>query len=118
MNLLSLFIGPQLPTILSKHSMVPLGYGQALIGGFRGKSSFDSIDPSANDIQTKVIHLTCSNRNCTFSFLKEMLSMPRQNFVAIPIPDTISGCITGGKNIKTVKTYYFMTKYVSFNTML
>ena len=107
MKLLSLFIGPQLPTILSRHSMVPLGYGQALIGGFRGKSSFDSIDPSANDIQTKVIHLTCSNRNCTFSILKEMLSMPRQSFVAIPIPDTISGCITGGKNRKTVKNILY-----------
>ena len=47
-----------------------------------------------------------------------MLSMPRQNFVAIPIPDTISGCITGGKNIKTVKTYYIVAKYVSSNTML
>ena len=47
--------------------------------------------------------MTCSNRNCILSLLDRELSVPKGNFVAIPIPDTISGCITGGKNF--LQTY-------------
>ena len=60
--------------------MVRLGKGQALIGG------------------NSIYSMGCSNRNCIISLLNRELSVPRYNFVAIPIPDTISGCITGGKN--------------------
>ena len=71
---------------LESHSMVRLGKGQAILGGW-----------SNNVYQAKIYSMTCSNRNCMISLLDRELSVPRQDFVAIPIPDTISGCITGGR---------------------
>ena len=66
--------------------MVRLGKGQAILGG------------RSNGIyQTKIYSMGCSNSNCIISLLNRELTVPRYNFVAIPIPDTISGCITGGK---------------------
>ena len=67
--------------------MVRLGKGQAILGGSSG-----------TDYQAKIYSMTCSNRNCIISLLNRELSVPKGYFVAIPIPDTISGCITGGKN--------------------
>ena len=67
--------------------MVRLGKGQAILGG-----------KSTNVYQAKIYLMTCSNRNCIISLLDRELSAPKAEFVAIPIPDTISGCITGGKN--------------------
>ena len=79
--------GPLLPITLEYHSMVRLGKGQAILGGL------------SNDVyQAKIYSMGCSNRNCIISLLNREISVPRYNFVAIPIPDTISGCITGGKN--------------------
>ena len=78
--------GPLLPIPLASHSMVKLGKGQAILGG-----SSDGVH------QAKIYSMTCSNRNCMISLLDRELSVPRQDFVAIPIPDTISGCITGGR---------------------
>ena len=73
---------------LEYHSMVRLGNGQAILGGL-----------STNNVhQAKIYSMTCSNRNCIISLLNRELSVPKGYFVAIPIPDTISGCITGGKN--------------------
>ena len=70
------------------HSMVRLGKGQAILGGL-----------SKNNVyQVKIYSMTCSNRNCIISLLNRELSVPKSEFMAIPIPDTISGCITGGKN--------------------
>ena len=65
--------------------MVRLGKGQAILGGYNG------------DYQAKIYSMTCSNRNCIILLLDRELSVPKGWFVAIPIPDTISGCITGGK---------------------
>ena len=76
--------GPLSP--LSGHSMVRLRKGQAILGG------------SGDFIYRFVFLMTCSNRNCIISLLNKVLSAPKQRFVAIPIPDTISECITGGKN--------------------
>ena len=67
--------------------MVRLGKGQAIFGG-RSDSVY----------QAKIYTMGCSNRNCIISLLNRELSVPKEDFVAIPIPDTISGCITGGKN--------------------
>ena len=67
--------------------MVKLGKGQAILGGSSGGA-----------YQSKIYSMTCSNRNCIISLLNRELSVPNNKFVAIPIPDTISGCITGGKN--------------------
>ena len=78
--------GPLLPMPLTYHSMVRLGKGQAIVGGW-----------SNADTLAKIYFMTCSNRNCIISLLDRELSVPKALFVAIPIPDTISGCITGGK---------------------
>ena len=70
--------------------MVELGNGQAIIGGYS-----DGYGPHAK------IHLfNCMNRNCSISTLNQELSVPRYWFLAIPIPDTIAGCISGGKKFK------------------
>ena len=68
------------------HAMVELGNGQAIIGG--GVSGI---------IQDKIYLFSCTNRNCSIHHLDQILSLPRYQFVAIPIPDKLSGCITGGK---------------------
>ena len=84
-----LFTGPKLPMRLREHTMVLLGKGLAIIGGYGNETA-----------QDKIHLLSCMNRNCSISTLSQELSMPRYWFVAIPIPDTITGCITGGKDIK------------------
>ena len=66
--------------------MVQLGNGQAIIGGDRN-----------GYIQAKIHLLNCMNKNCSITTLKQELSVPRYWFLAIPIPDTITGCISGGK---------------------
>ena len=83
--------GPLLPIPLAIHSMVRLGKGQAILGGRTYESDYKSD-------QAKIYSMTCSNRNCIISLLERELSVPKGYFVAIPIPDTISGCITDGKN--------------------
>jgi hypothetical protein len=76
--------------------MVRLGKGQAILGGM-----------SNWVLQAKIYSMTCSNKNCTILLLDRELSVPRYQFMAIPIPDTISGCITGGKKIqKNPKALY------------
>ena len=89
--------GPSLPKELYAHSMVKLGKGQAVLGGV---SSYYYNGP-----QAEIYSMTCSNRNCIISLLNRELSVPNTNFVAIPIPDTISGCITGGKKYFQKKIY-------------
>ena len=84
--------GPLLPLILEYHSMVRLGKGQAILGG----SGIPS-ESSDHVYEAKIYSMTCSNRNCIISLLNRELSVPKGQFVAIPIPDTISGCLTGGK---------------------
>ena len=85
--------------------MVLLGKGLAIIGGYGNANA-----------QDKIHLLSCMNRNCSISTLSQELSMPRYVFVAIPIPDTITGCITGGKDIKKVPDWFailnlFSTKF-------
>ena len=70
---------------LERHAIVQLGNGQAIIGGFGYES------------QDKIYLFNCMDRNCSIHQLSQELSVPRYWFVAIPIPDTLSGCITGGK---------------------
>ena len=77
--------GPLLPIPLGSHSMVRLGNAQAILGG-----------NSNNVYQSKIYLMTCSNWNCIISLLSRELSVARDDFVAIPIPDSISGCVTGG----------------------
>ena len=84
--------GPLLPIPLYWHSMVRLGQGQAILGG-----------KSSAAYQTRIYSLTCLNRYCSISILHRELSVPRVSFVAISIPDTVSGCIKAGNhNFKIV----------------
>ena len=82
--------------------MVQLGNGLAIIGGW-----VDGYGP-----QDKIRLLNCMNRNCSISTLSQELSVPRYWFLAIPIPDTIAGCISGGK--KSKKGAYFVYDFPKF----
>ena len=90
----NVFPGPELPVTISRHNMIPLGNGQAIIGG--------TMAPGANGYNSEIYFLNCVNSNLTHSnlevsVLNQTLSFPRRSFLAIPIPDIISGCISGGK---------------------
>ena len=99
-----LFTGPKLPMRLYRHAMVQLGNGQAIIGGGNGDMAQDKI------------HLfSCMNRNCSIHQLDQVLAVPRYWFVAIPIPDTLSGCITGGK--KFHKNYVVSLQFKTFSNL-
>ena len=82
-----------MPMGLFKHAMVQLGNGQAIIGG----AGDEIIYENDYSIQFKIHLLNCMNRNCSISTLSQELSVPREYFLAIPLPDTIVDCITGGK---------------------
>ena len=81
--------------------MVKLDKGQAILGGKDSNGAY----------QTKIYLMKCSNRNCKISLLSKELSAPKHGFVAIPIPDTISGCITKG-NIDFQN--FFTTKHLFY----
>ena len=66
--------------------MVALGLGQAVLGGY-GNSAY----------QKKIYLITCSEQICMISLLNQELSIPRGYFVAIPIPDSMSGCISNSE---------------------
>ena len=78
---LTITAGPELPIGIFGHSMVPFGSGQAIIGG-----------EGDGGVQRKIYHLTCSQRICNIQQMTQELSVPRGYFVAIPIPDHLSGC--------------------------
>ena len=93
--------GPLLLKPLYGHSMVRLGKGQAILGG-----------KSNNDHQTNIYMMTCSNRHCFISLLNRKLSVAREFFVAIPIPDEISVCLTGGKTGFQKSQNFYITKHL------
>ena len=86
---------------LSSHAMVHLGKGQAIIGG-AGNGQY----------QAKIHLLSCMNRECSISILSQELSVPKGDFLAIPIPDTITECISGGKKCKKGALFIFDSKPV------
>ena len=110
--------GPLLPLPLSHHSMVRIGKGQAILGGWSGSADksadFDPLlDDQANEVyHSKIYSLTCSNRNCIISLLDREMSVQKGYFVAIPIPDTISGCITKGKNDFQKPKKFYVSRYL------
>ena len=97
-HILYYILGPNLPVPLDSHSMVPLIHGQAIIGG----------SSDGNEAQNKIYFLTCSNMICTISTLSQELSVPRYWFVAIPILDSMSGCISGGKKVLLISMFVLM----------
>ena len=88
--------GPELLEPLSEHSMVPLGLGQAIIGGF-GLGQAISGGKTIKGYTKKIYLLECSQKDCSISKIVPELSIPLGSFVAIPIPDFFSGCISEGK---------------------
>ena len=98
---------------LSRHAMVQLGNGQAMIGGI-----------DLNNVYFKIHLLSCINRNCSISTLNQELSVPRLWFLAIPIPDTITGCISQGKKCQKkvpdsfVILNFFSTKFFQIASWL
>ena len=85
--ILAIITGPDLPIAIKGHSMVTLGFGQAILGGESNNDAY----------QSKIYFLTCSKQICMLSTLNKELSVPRSSFVAIPIPDSMSGCIGKSK---------------------
>ena len=73
--------------------MIPLGLGQAIIGG-----------KLYNSYQSNIYFITCSQHNFKLTKMDQKLAVPRERFVAIPIPDTISGCMSEGKILFTVNS--------------
>ena len=67
--------------------MVILGLGQAILGGLDDNKIF----------RNEIYHFSCYQEYCTISLLEQLLETPRAAFVAIPIPDSISGCISNSK---------------------
>ena len=63
--------------------MVTLGHGQGILGGW----DEDNID------QSKIYIMKCSQHVWDVTILEKELSIPRTSFMAIPIPDKMSGCI-------------------------
>ena len=66
--------------------MVPFGKGQIILGGI-GNFSYHS----------KIYYMSCLHQILTITVLSKELSVPRSYFVAIPIQDSISGCISESK---------------------
>ena len=64
--------------------MVALGYGQAILGGY----------DEDNVVQSKIYILKCSQHVWDVTMLDKELSIPRDNLMAIPIPDHLSECIS------------------------
>ena len=67
--------------------MVILGLGQAILGGRDDNGIY----------RNEIYHFTCYQEDFTISLLEQLLETPRAYFVAIPIPDSISGCISDSK---------------------
>ena len=85
---LPIFAGPDLPIALADHSMVTLGLAQAILGGY---------DEYDNEHQKNIYHFKCSQQICAITTLDQELSVPRGYFVALPVPDSVSGCISDSK---------------------
>ena len=83
--------GPELPVRLSGHSMATLGLGQAIIGGAESEGI------GSKTYIKKIYHLECAVGDCVISKVGSELSISRGLFVAIPIPDFLSGCILESK---------------------
>ena len=65
--------------------MITLGLGQAIIGG-----------ESKGQYQKTIYHFECSQLNCYISILELELAIPRASFVAMALPDHLSGCVSKG----------------------
>ena len=99
------FSGPDLSIPLWGHSMVPLSNGQAILGG----TFFIYGIMDQREFNPNIYFLTCSNLECNIQTMTQTASFLATSFVAIPIPDDMSGCIFRGKLIElTIKDGFFL----------
>ena len=99
--------GPDLSIPLFGHSMVPLSNGQAILGG----TFFIYGIMDQREFNPNIYFLTCSNLECNIQTMTQTASFLATSFVAIPIPDDMSGCIFRGKLIElTIKAFFLNTK--------
>ena len=68
--------------------MVTLGLALVIIGG-----------KSDNDYNKEIYNFECAREICKIIRYASELSISRGWFVAVPLPDIFSGCITEGKDI-------------------
>ena len=84
--------------------MVPLSNGQAILGG----TFFIYGIMDQREFNPNIYFLTCSNLECNIQTMTKTASFLATYFVAIPIPDDMSGCIFRGKLIElTIKDVFF-----------
>ena len=69
--------------------MVPLGLGQAILGGLDENDNF----------QKRIYFMNCFNHGCIVTTLSKELSDPLSEFVATAIPDITAACISKGKTL-------------------
>ena len=87
-----IYAGADLAIGIRSHSMVILGLGQAILGGKAADN-----DNTDKNYRKEIYHFKCYQHDCTISLLNQFLEVPRAYFVAIPIPDRTSGCISDRK---------------------
>ena len=73
--------------------MITLGLGQAIIGG-----------ESNGQYQNTIYYFECSELTCDISILEFELAIPRASFVAMVLPDHLSGCVSKG-NLLDIYTF-------------
>ena len=71
--------------------MTPLGNGLAIIGGKSQINDWITLD------NTHILLFTCSNLICKVKELQQLMPINYHHFVAIQIPNIISGCVSKGK---------------------
>ena len=76
-----IFKGPSLPKALVRHEMVRIGYDLIVLGGSNGEINSGAL-----------YKLSCTNYNCKWESLSQELKIPRNGFVAIPVPDDFVTC--------------------------
>ena len=80
------YVGPALPKTLISHEIVRIGLDLLVLGGF---------NPNANGIRyysEELFKLSCTNNECEWEKLPQNLTIPRSEFVAIPVPDDFITC--------------------------
>ena len=54
--------------------------------------------PEILQYQSTIYHMKCSQHICEVQQLSKRLSVPRSNFMAIPIPESLAECISESKS--------------------
>ena len=84
------YVGPALPKTLFFHEIVRIGLDLLVLGGVLGGGS---INPDGiRNYSEALFKLSCTNNECEWEKLPQNLTIPRSEFVAIPVPDDFITC--------------------------